>query len=573
MRAVRFLAITLLLSVLLVGGLPRAAHAESGQNRAALLIANAAYPDSDALLPTPIEDTRALAEELKRRGFSVEVGENLTREAMQAAIDRFTRRVENGTTALVFFAGYGIQVGRKNYLIPVDARIWSESDVLRDGLAVDGLMADLDKRGPSERVLVLDASRRNPFERRFRSFSTGLAPAKAGAGTLTFYSAAAGSVVNEGNANRSLFVTELVKQIALPEQSAEQAFEGCREALSKATRNQQNPALASGLQEVFSFDPNGRKQAAKPKTKPAEKEPPKVVETKPVETKPVEIAKAPIDPPVSAETQTETATLPKEEPVTKVPETKPVETKAPETKTTILANKDAGAPLSTEEETVRDFDAAQAAGTISAYKEFLGSHPTGSLAARARAEIARLEAAEQAATKPKQPAPYSQAELKRKSALDQRITKNARDATAYYERGQFHAQRGDAAPAIADFDQAIRLDPSNPEAFNNRCWMRAVSNDLQGALSDCNQSLALRRNFLDALDSRGFVNLKLGEYRAAVADYDAALKIDASHGSALYGRGVARRHLGQTAQGDKDLASALQLNPAIDQEFAQYGLR
>lgn len=609
MRAARLIATTFVLPPLLllfccVSGL----QAEPALGRAALLIANAAYPDSDAVLATPVADSQALADELKRRGFSVEVAENLTKEAMQAAIDRFAKRIESGSTAFVFFGGYGIQVARKNYLIPVDARIWSEADVLRDGLAVDGLLADLDRRGARNRVLVLDASRRNPFERRFRSFSTGLAPAKAAPGTLTLYSAAAGSVVNEGNANRSLFVTELAKQIGLPDQTAEQAFGGTRDALSKATRNQQNPALASGLEEAFSFDPN-RKPTPKPVASADPPMLPEPVEPKvpPAETpalppveKPIEKPKAPpveteVLPPKAPETPPPVATLPAakwSDPPKTIPEppkAKPVEEPAaadpgplgpvtpPKTpsKPPPVADldKEADSPLSAEDEAVRDFNAANATGTIPAYRDFLSRHPTGSLAARARAEIVRLEAVPQAPPPAKETAPYSDSELKRKAALDQRIVKNPRDALAYYERGQFHAQRGDAATAVTDFDQSIRLDPTSAEAYNNRCWMRAVLNDLQRALDDCNKALGLRRNFVDALDSRGFVNLKLGEYRAAVADYDAALRVDASHGSSLYGRGVAKRRLGQTASGDKDLAGALQLNPAIDQEFSQYGLR
>lgn len=612
MRAVRFLATALCwLTASVLCFSPDGARAQTGGGRAALLVGNAAYPDSDSVLPTPVADARALGDELKKRGFSVEIAENVTKEALQAALERLARRVEPGSVAMLFFGGYGIQVAKKNYLIPVDARIWSEADVLRDGVSVDAILADLDKRGAGARVLVLDASRRNPFERRFRSFSTGLAAPKAALGTLSLYSAAAGSVLNDTAATRSLFVTELVKQIGLPDLTAEQAFGATRDAISKATRNLQTPTLVSNLDEVFSFDPNRPKPAPGAKrpaietaeaVKPApEPVPPPVVETKPVAVAPappppvVEPPKPPQPklaearpaepvPPARVEPAKPPVVEPEVLPSPNVVGTKPAAPEPPAKpaanadkpgQTVVLANKDQGSPPAAEDEAVRAFDAARTLGTKAAYLDFLSRHPSGSLAARARAEIARIEAAETPPASPwAEPSrPLSETERARKGALDQRIARNPRDAMAYYERGQFYAQRGDSKQAIVDFDQTVRLDPANAEALNNRCWMRAVVNELQLALADCNQALKLRQGYVDALDSRGFVNLKLGAFQAAISDYDAALRLDAAHGSALYGRGVARRRLGQTAQAEKDFASALQLNPAIDKEFALYGLR
>ncbi len=572
MRTVRCVAILLLVLAGLTGrGQVPSVQAASAQ-RAALLIANAAYPDSDGELPTPIADARALGDELKRREFTVEIAENVTKDNMQAAIDRFLRRIEPGSVALVFFSGYGIQVARKNYLIPVDARIWGEQDVLRDGLGVDGLLADIAKRGANTRITILDASRRNPFERRFRSFSTGLAPTATTPGTLTLYSAAAGSVVNETNATRSLFVTELIKQIGILNQSAEQAFRACRDAVSRATRSQQLPALASGLEEPFFFDPS-QKGSGSQSTRPADD--PKKQQAA-AETKEPDSGKTPPDTVWS-------------DPTTSKPGGKKGSADATKPNKEVAAV-DPDASITAEDLAVRDFDAAARIGTKSAYEDFLSRHPSGSLASRARAEIARIEAAEHEASKEAsketqketskepsresaQPKPFSSVELKRKNVLDARIAKDSRDELAYYERGQFFAQRGDAGLAIADFDQSLKLNSNNPEAFNNRCWMRAVANDLERALEDCNQALKLRPNFVDALDSRGFVHLKVGAFRAAVDDYDAALRVESNHSSALYGRGLAYRKLGKGAQAEQDVAAALQLNPSIDKEFAVYGLR
>src|SRR2546423_11438132 len=77
--------------------------------RVALLIGNAAYPDAEAPLKQPISDAKALADELRRLGYEVETGDNLSKEAMQRALERFYGKIKPGSTALIFFSGYGIQ--------------------------------------------------------------------------------------------------------------------------------------------------------------------------------------------------------------------------------------------------------------------------------------------------------------------------------------------------------------------------------------------------------------------------------------------------------------------------------
>lgn len=568
----------------------------AGAGRTALVIANATYPDSDAPLPTPIADARGLGDALKRRGFAVVAAENATREAMQGAIDKFLKGVEPDGIALVFFSGYGIQAGRKNYLIPLDARIWSETDVGRDGLSVDALLDDLAKRRAGIRVAVLDASRRNPFERRFRSFSQGLAPATTQPGTLTLYATAVGAVVNESSGPKSAFVTELIQQIGT-DQTADQAFAATRDALAKRGRAGQEPALSVNLDETFSFDPD-RPRVAVSKVASADD--------------PVARAKEARDKDARESDARAQASRDREarDRQTRDAEARDREARDRETRDRETRDRDKNTRDRAAEQATRDFEAARAKGTRAAYQDFLDRYPSGPSADRARAEIARIDTDERQAT-----ADYDDADAKgtaasyrdfldrhasgplatkaraaldrlasvdkrkadqerqRLAELDGRITRNPRDDEAFYERGQFHAQRGEASAAIADFDTAIRLNPASPEAFNNRCWMRAMADDLKMALTDCNQALKLRPGFLDAFDSRGLVHLKAGSLRAAISDYGEALKLDPRHSSALYGRGLARKRLGDDSQAGRDLASALELNPQIDKEFASYGLR
>ena len=86
--------------------------------------------------------------------------------------------------ALIFFSGFGVQSNRETYLLPVDAQIWVEGDVVRDGFNLETILEQMNSHGATIKVALLDASRRNPFERRFRRSSAGLAPAVTPINTL-----------------------------------------------------------------------------------------------------------------------------------------------------------------------------------------------------------------------------------------------------------------------------------------------------------------------------------------------------------------------------------------------------
>lgn len=254
------LALLLILMVALAPVVPSWAAGD----RFALVIGNAKYPDAEAPLKEPINDARDIAQELKRNGFDVETGENLSGDAMRRAFDRLYARIKPGAVALIFFSGFGIQSARQSYLLPVDAQIWTEPDVRRDGLSLETILSEINSRGAGVKIALLDASRRNPFERRFRSFSAGLAPVIAPNGTLVMYSAALGAVLGGSDATHSLFVTELLKESRAPELTAEEVLNRVRVAITRASHNEQVPWISSSLTEDFAFVPGARPQASPP---------------------------------------------------------------------------------------------------------------------------------------------------------------------------------------------------------------------------------------------------------------------------------------------------------------------
>src|ERR1700674_5340541 len=244
-----------LIALLTLSIAPLFASAATAADRFALVIGNAKYPDSDAPLKEPINDTRGIADELKRDGFTVEIGENLTGDGMRKAFERLYGHIKPGSVALIFFSGYGVQSNRQSFMIPVDAQIWTEADVRRDGFSLETVLGEINNRGAGVKIALIDASRRNPFERRFRSFSAGLAPVIAPNGTLVMYSAALSSVISDNGSDRSLFVQELLKEIRVPDLMAEETLNRTRVGVTRASRSEQVPWISSSLAEDFSFIP------------------------------------------------------------------------------------------------------------------------------------------------------------------------------------------------------------------------------------------------------------------------------------------------------------------------------
>jgi Caspase domain len=241
-------------AVLLTGCLGLASNeALAVDRKVALVIGNAKYPDNDFPLNDAVNDARDVADELTRDGFEVEKAIDLTGEAMRSALDRLYAKITAGSTALIFFDGFGVQSARQTYLLPVDAQIWTEPDVLRDGFDLEAILAQMDSRGASVKIALLDASRRNPFERRFRRYSAGLAPAVTPANTLVLYSSALGSVVSNSRNDHSVFVTELLREIRAPGVGGEQTLRNTQAGVVSATRGEQVPWLSSSLTVDFSF--------------------------------------------------------------------------------------------------------------------------------------------------------------------------------------------------------------------------------------------------------------------------------------------------------------------------------
>lgn len=226
-------------------------------SRIALVIGNGHYPDANTPLTQPINDARALTAALHHEGFDVDVIEDASHDDMVRAVARLKAKVWSDSVVMLFFGGYGIQVGHQSYMIPVDATIWKEADVRRDGVSVEAVLDAVKDFGACAKLVVLDAARRNPYERRFRTFSHGLAPVTAPDNALILTSATPGTVVDDSTGANSVLVTELLTHInpkQADQRAAEAIFNQTRVAISRDSNGAQVPSVSSTLMEDISFN-------------------------------------------------------------------------------------------------------------------------------------------------------------------------------------------------------------------------------------------------------------------------------------------------------------------------------
>jgi formylglycine-generating enzyme required for sulfatase activity len=248
--------------------------------RLALVIGNEKYPEVQTPLTTTIADAKALAEELRRSGFEVDLKTNLSKSEFQSTIDAFTSKIKPDMSVLFYFSGFGMQVGRQNYLLPVNAQVWSDADLRRDGINVDNVISEMHRKGAKVKILLLDAARRSYFENRYRSVPEGLASVNAPENTLAMFSAVPGKTIADRAGTNSVFVGELIKEIRVsnlpsaPPVTAEDVFNHLKVGIYRASNREQIPWVASSLVEEFYF---GTQTAPPPK--PGRDTPPPVPET------------------------------------------------------------------------------------------------------------------------------------------------------------------------------------------------------------------------------------------------------------------------------------------------------
>jgi len=250
----------------------------AAQERVALVIGNGKYANAN-VLPNPPNDARAVAKALGQIGFDVTLGVDLTRVEMEDRLRVFLRKTAGAKIALMFYAGHGMQVDGRNYLIPVDAKLEAASDLNFETVKLDEILDNLNDPARAS-IIILDACRDNPLARSFartlgatRSAAVpgGLAAySSVGTGTLIAFATAPGQTALDGDGSNSPFTTGLIKYLNTPGLEVRQMLTRVRADVLAATRNRQMPWDNSSLAgDVYLAGPTMNPQPIPPPPGPA----------------------------------------------------------------------------------------------------------------------------------------------------------------------------------------------------------------------------------------------------------------------------------------------------------------
>ncbi len=217
--------------------------------RYALVIGNSAYKDKP--LKNPANDAKDMARTLQRLGFDVQLKTDVGQRDMEEAIREFGVRLKRGGVGLFYFAGHGVQVQGVNYLVPVGARISSESDAKFECVDAGRVLGKMEDAGNELNIVILDACRNNPFARSFRSAESGLARMDAPTGSIVAYATAPNSVASDGKGANGLYTKYLLQNISTPGIPIEEVFKRVRIGVMSETGKKQVPWESSSIAGYF----------------------------------------------------------------------------------------------------------------------------------------------------------------------------------------------------------------------------------------------------------------------------------------------------------------------------------
>ena len=222
-------------------------------DRYALVIGNSAY--QTVPLQNPVNDAEDMTATLKEMGFTVILKKNADQRTMEDTIRHFGKQLRGGGVGLFYFAGHGMQVDGRNYLIPIDARIESESDVKYEAIDAGRVLGKMEDAENKINIVILDACRNNPFSRNFRTSERGLARMDAPKGSLIAYATAPGEIAADGTERNGIFTKYLLKNMIVPNWPIELVLKQARIDVANETNGQQIPWESSSLMGDFYFNP------------------------------------------------------------------------------------------------------------------------------------------------------------------------------------------------------------------------------------------------------------------------------------------------------------------------------
>jgi formylglycine-generating enzyme required for sulfatase activity len=225
--------------------------------RYALVIGNSNYGAGIGVLKNPVNDAKDMSAMLTKKQFKVTTLTNANKRQMKQGIAAFTKKLnEKNAVGLFFYAGHGVEVAGRNYLIPLGVTIEGEGDVEFEAIDAGRVMGGMEVAGNNLNMVILDACRNNPFSRSFRSASRGLARMDPPKGSLILYATSPGDVASDGKGRNGLFTQHLLKAMNTPGITVEKVFKTTANKVYKSSNKKQLPWQSGVMLGDFYFTIN-----------------------------------------------------------------------------------------------------------------------------------------------------------------------------------------------------------------------------------------------------------------------------------------------------------------------------
>lgn len=224
--------------------------------RIALVIGNSKY--ADAPLTNPANDAAAMTRELKLLGFETHSLLDAKLADISNSIRSYTDQLaKTKSVGLFYYAGHGVQLAWRNYLVPIDASLDRVDDIPKKTYELNAMLASIGKAQNPMNIIILDACRDNPFGKKLPVEQKGLSQFDAPTNSLLCYATAPGNVASDGSGSNGLFTENLLREMRNPEAKIEDVFKRVRLKVRLASKGQQIPWESTSLEDDFYFNAAG----------------------------------------------------------------------------------------------------------------------------------------------------------------------------------------------------------------------------------------------------------------------------------------------------------------------------
>ena len=231
---------------------PLAVNAQVAEDRVAFIIGNSGYPKSLAL-KNPLNDATAIEKQLSGLGFETKSYKDLKVAEVAGLRQQMESRLKRNSVLFFYYAGHGVQIDGRNYLLPVDATLNDGDKASQESLYLGDVLHAIERMRPKITVVILDACRDNPFKDQKNSVGAkqGLARVDPPTSTVVFYATRPGGTAQDGDQDNGVFTQALLQEMVKPEQPLEVVFRRVSTSVFKSTKSEQEPWIEGVIREEF----------------------------------------------------------------------------------------------------------------------------------------------------------------------------------------------------------------------------------------------------------------------------------------------------------------------------------